>query len=109
MGQQTDLDFERSEAAKNQAIADVSDHADELWKVAARSMVYKVAVRMPTFTSDDVWRAGLPKPREPRALGAVFNQLAREGFIETTGEFRRTAQVLRHSAPVAVWRLKRER
>lgn len=104
---QTELDFTRAREAKTAAIDEVEDHADAAWKYAAYSIVLMVAARGYNFTSDDVWRTGLPKPREPRALGAVFRAavLARE--IEATGSYTKTAQVLRHHAPIAVWRKAR--
>lgn len=88
--------------AKEAAIAQVDVHADVDWKRRAERVVLALAGTGGTFTTDDVW-AYIEKPREPRALGAVMRMLAKAKRIQTTGTFKKTAQVLRHHAPIAVW------
>lgn len=79
--------------------------AGESWIADAKAAVLLAAESKPaSFTSDDVWATGLEKPKEPRALGHVMAILSRDGAIAKTGEYRKTEQVSRHAAPIAVWR-----
>ena len=92
------------EARKEGGMARAEVGAGFEWSAEARSTVLDVARGRPEFTADDVWATGLPKPREPRALGAVMNALARAGLIVATGRYIKTAQASRNRAPIAVWR-----
>ena len=98
------FDESAGEAGKTGGMADAADGAGEHWLLSARAIVLAVSRRQEEFTSDDVWKAGLENPREPRALGPVMNSLAREGAIIQTGRFVKTARKTRHCAPIAVWR-----
>lgn len=82
---------------------------DRGWLVEARKVILAVADKLEAFSADDVWAAGLAKPHEPRALGYVMRELSREGRIELTGDYHRTTQERRHSAPVVLWRICRPR
>jgi len=91
--------------ARDSAVDAVGAAANAAWKTYARQWIIYLANTRLTFTSDDVWASGVPKPREPRALGAVFREVARAGIIESVG-YRQTIQVLRHRAPIRIWRKK---
>ena len=73
------------------------------WLAEAERAVLAVAKSHECFTTDDVWKYGLRKPAEPRALGPVMRSLALRGLIESIG-YQKTIQVSRHRAPVAVWK-----
>lgn len=73
------------------------------WADRAAALVLKVASSKASFTSDDLWAAGLEKPKNPRALGPVLVRLAKFGKIRKTGAFVGTSQKSRHNAPVAIW------
>lgn len=97
--------YAASRSARDEAVEQVERNADEHWLALARSVVLAIAETHETFTTDTVWQAGgLPKPREPRALGAVFKSLSRRGFITKTGRYVVTSQVSAHARPVAEWR-----
>ncbi len=100
----TVIDEVASGCAADEAIEAVGAGADRAWLIEARAVVLEVAGSLDEFSTDDVWKMGLQKPREPRALGYVMRELARGGFIELTGNHHRTAQALRHRAPVMLWR-----
>lgn len=53
-------------------------------------------------TADDLWDAGLARPREPRALGPVFRRAVRNRLIEHSGRYAQSRH--RHLAPIPVWR-----
>jgi len=96
------LDLALAKEARDQALEDVARPVPE-WMDEAEDVVLHVARALHVFTSDDVWAAGLEKPREPRALGAVMMSLSNRGLIRKTGRYVRSAQVSRHNAPIAEW------
>jgi hypothetical protein len=100
----TALDTAEAKKQRDEAVENVELWADPNWVDGALTLGRQIAKDTPEFTSDELWRRGLPKPREPRALGPVMSTLAREGFIEPTDRLVNTEQVLRHAAPVRVWR-----
>ena len=94
-----------AEEARDEALARVEAGAGD-WVQRARDAVTMVALARFDFTTDDVWDAlGEDRPAEPRALGAVMKQLAAEGRIRATGEYRKSQRVDCHARPVAVWRV----
>jgi hypothetical protein len=97
------LDRKAAAEAKKEAIERVQAHAPAEWLSLAERVVLTLAHSTETFTTDDVWRI-IPKPPEPRALGAVLHRLAKRGVIARTGQYVSTAQESRHHAPIAVWR-----
>lgn len=90
--------------ARDIALAIVADHANETWLDFARYAVAQVALARPDFIVDAVWEAGLGKPPEARAIGAVMTWAKREGLIEPTNEFRPSNQAGCHRVPRRVWR-----
>lgn len=99
-------DLDQAKGARDHAIAEVAAGAAEsFWDVAIET-IYQVARVRATFVIDDVWaaRATWPPTNDRRAMGAAMLQAKREGLIIPTSDFRSTAQVFRHAAPVRVWR-----
>jgi len=95
-----------AEEAKERAISIAGDNAPGGWVERAREAVRSVAMSRFDFTTDHVWDVlGEDRPPEPRALGSVLKQLAREGRIRQTGEYRKSDRVENHRRPVAVWRV----
>ena len=94
-----------AEEARDEALARVEAGAGD-WVQRARDTVLMVSLARFDFTTDDVWDVlGEDRPAEPRALGAVMKQLALEGRIRATGEYRKSCRVDCHARPVAVWRV----
>lgn len=93
-----------AEAVTDAAIARVRSNADETWVREAERIISLVVRRQRLFTTDDLWEAGLPSPREPRALGAVMREAARLGICEATGEYRRSERAACHTRPIRVWK-----
>lgn len=89
--------------ARDRAIAQVERNADSEWLKQARIHVLMVADRKGVFTADDVWDSGLPRVREPRALGTVMVALCREDKIHPTGTYVNTRRASRHHAPIREW------
>ena len=96
------LSATESAAARDEALVRVEAGAPLVWFARACVIVRQVMAQKSEFTSDDLWAAGLDKPPEPRALGPVLRQFISAGLIRPTGRFIKTAQVLRHRAPIAV-------
>ena len=99
-----EFDVDRSEAARESAIAQVDAAAPDDWKAAAWKTVFSLATRMDKFTTDDVWRALCYVPPEPRAMGAIMKRAAKKGIIEATGDFIQSVRVACHRRPLRVWR-----
>ena len=101
--------FSQAQAAKAEAIERVEANAPQAWLAKASQVTLDIArVNPQGFTSDAIWwildACGYGNPPEPRALGAVFQALAREGLIEKTGEYRDSERSENHARPVCVWR-----
>ena len=97
------LDAPQARAARDEAMATVEAFSDPEWVKLVDDFIGLLAATGRPFTSDDVWRMGVVKPREPRALGPRFMAARTAGLIERTGVWRPTAQVLRHACPIAEW------
>lgn len=82
----------------------VKESAGPEWVDEAEKVIHKLSTELSTFTSDDIWAAGLSRPKNSKALGPVLTSVARAGVIEATGDFRQTTQASRNGAPVRVWR-----
>lgn len=102
------------EAAKEEAITRVEDHAETSWLAAAWQAVLHVHDSRPDYyrlTSDDVWRAleydGMPEPHEPRAMGAVMRRAVAEGLLVATPDFRPSDLARNHRRPVRVYTVAR--
>ena len=93
-----------AEQARDEAIARVDANADAGWKAEALRMILVVGRQKRTFIADDVWDAGLERPDEGRALGAILQRAHRLGYIEPTGEYRPSNQRQCHSNRRSVWR-----
>ena len=99
-------DLDQARDARDQAIAEVEAGAAETFLDVALATIDRVARARLLFVIDDVWaaRRTWPATHDKRAMGAAMIQAKRAGQIIPTSEFRSTAQVLRHAAPVRVWR-----
>lgn len=85
------------------AMTRVDDAADPLWKTAADWTVLYVCLTQRVFTGDDVWAAGLPKPREPRALGPVILRARKRGLCQKTGRIVASQVPKDHCNPHTEW------
>ncbi|WP_133638130.1 hypothetical protein [Pseudomonas syringae] len=74
------------------------------WAELAYGAVINVARTHQEFTPDDIWKTGLQKPIEARALGAVMTRAKREGIIEKTGRVQPTTQVESHGTDITIWK-----
>src|SRR3954469_13500565 len=99
----TQFNLELGEAARNEGMNRAEAGASEEWKSEAREIAVKIAKGQAELTSDDIWKAGLREPQEPRALGPVMSGLARDGMIRKSGRFIKTTRVSRHATDIAVW------
>lgn len=100
------FDYLAASEAKEKAIDRAASGASPEWVTSVSGIIR--AFDGEFFTTDDVWRVcqeqGVEEPREPRALGAVMRDLAREGVIVATRDYRPSVRVACHSRPVRVWR-----
>ena len=93
--------------ARDTAIAQVDQNANEIWKLRADAAIDAAAKRHHELTSDDVWiildKWGIPRPREARALGPRMIAAAKRGSIEATPYFRASIRVELHASPRRVY------
>ena len=80
------------------------ENADADWYDAALRCVERAAHDMDYFTTDDVWRQGLRKPREPRALGPVMTEAMKRGWIVPLSSHEKSKRPEAHASPKRVWR-----
>src|SRR5262245_47419004 len=101
------FDVEAGEAALNEAVERVEEHASDDWLAAAASAVRLIAEHRSLFTTDPVWaileRRGIPGPHEQRALGAVMRRMQRLGVCEPTNQTALSARPICHRRPLRVW------
>lgn len=94
-------------AARDAAIAQVEQAADERWKALAMSAVKTIASQQASLTTDDVWewlhREGVTAPPEPRALGAIMKKAAGTKLIRSTMYTEQSARERCHARPLRVW------
>ena len=102
----SEFDFDGAKQSRDDAMERVEAHAAEEWKNLEQDIIFSVCQKQGAFTSEDLWRAGLPKPREPRALGPMLTAAAKKGWCESSGNYVRGSSVTRHGAPIVVWRSK---
>lgn len=97
------IDRVLGDALKKEGMSAAERAADLAWRRRAQKAILKVARAKMRFTADDVWKTGLDRPREPRALGPEMNSAEISGIIVSTDDFKLTHQASRHRAPVRVW------
>ncbi len=74
------------------------------WVDHAVAAIRKVAERLDTLTSDDIWtEMGGHIPREPRAMGAAMKMANRLGYIRSTMMTAESRRRQNHRRPVRVW------
>lgn len=92
-------------AATNEAIERVERNADPMSKADLLAAVHRMCKAHQDFTTDDVWESfeGV-RPHEPRVLGAVMRTAQKNGWCESTTEYRLSKRREAHSNPKRVWR-----
>lgn len=96
LNSQTQLAIDRAGSAANQE-----------WFGRAQTIVQGLIKRGIYFTTDDVWEQLKDSgyyTSEPRALGAVIHQFAKDKQIVSTGSYRKSMRPECHRRPLAVWR-----
>lgn len=96
------LSFESAALARDAALVQVDEHADDQWKADAWNFLVDYLESHQTMFVDDLWEAGLPSTREDRALGPLFVKAARMGLMVKTAEYR--PSVRSHLTGKPVWR-----
>lgn len=101
-----------ADAARDEAIATVEEHARDDWLGAAGKAIAQLAL-FPSgsaneFNTDDVWELlaswDVAMPHEPRAMGAAITIAAKAGVIVPTGVYRKSRRKECHAGPKMIWR-----
>lgn len=84
------------------------DYSAETFKDTAAQTVLDVARMRHDFTTDDIIRwtetHRRPAPDNNSAWGHIIKQLAKQGHIVFTGNYRTSERANAHSKPLRVWR-----
>ena len=99
------FDARQARLNRDRAMLLASQGKDE-WNIAAKWVLYDVALRVQEFTTDALWRAGLEEcPNgSNRALGPVMLAASRAGIISSTDRTKPTDKAHSHAQPIRVWR-----
>lgn len=89
--------------AAEEAIERVGAAAPIEWKSEALEVVRLIASTNSEFTTDDIWPY-LSEPPEPRAMGWVMAQAARDGWIRKTDRTVQSHREECHARPIRVWK-----
>lgn len=95
-------------SAKEYAMRQVKEHADQDWKTEAARIVRYLAETREEFTTDAVWFLldGFTdvSTHEPRAMGPIMSNAARHHLIRATDRTTKSVRVVNHMRPIQVWR-----
>jgi hypothetical protein len=92
-----------SERLRDEAIARVEAASAE-WQESAARVVRSLAATRAHLTTDDLWACpDLPRPREPRAMGAAMVRAARDGVLRRTDRSAESVRPECHRRFVRVW------
>ena len=88
---------------RDQALERVEAAAPPDWNDRALEAVFQAALRWSYFASDDVWRLGLEKPREPRAMGPVMMRAVKLGYCQPQDSTRISSIPGQHARPLRIY------
>jgi hypothetical protein len=99
------LDRRIAAQATEEGIQRADEHAIAAWKQHADQIIRLLAESQPTFTSEDVWAAGLPPnpTGSNAALGGRFRAASTAGLIVATGTTAGTLAHGKHGSHTQVW------
>ena len=105
MNEQIGLDWNAASKAADVGIDRADGNAIEEWKSLADDYIFRLAEKSLEFTSEDVWRMGLPaNPTGANsALGARFRSAAAEGVICNSGRKKNTLANGKHGSATTIW------
>jgi hypothetical protein len=100
------FDVAMAETERDRALRRVERAADPDWTRHVERVVARIAQRLPTFSTDEVWAAldESYSTHEPRALGAIMVDMARRGIIAPTDRTVKSRRPECHRRDVRVWR-----
>ncbi len=104
------FDLPLGEKLRDEGIKRVSDHNVE-WVNLILFIIYGVANRFETFTSDEVRNAarlhGIPEPQSPNAWGAAFQAAHSQKLIaKVEGSMRSSKLPSSHARMLQVWKMR---
>lgn len=101
------FDEDKADELKAQALGRVEVPAKR-WIDVALPHVIDIAYEVDEFTTDRVeWqlaRAGVPSPKEKRAMGALMRKAALAGYICKTNRTHISVMPSNHRRPKAIWK-----
>lgn len=101
------MTYAEARSARAEGLRRVEAGTDPAWAIAAWNFLMDYIETHETVFCDDLWEAGLPIPRELRALGPIFTRAARLGLITKTNQFKKS--VRSHLGTKAIWQVNIQR
>lgn len=98
--------FDQAEQLKQHGMEAAYQYANVDWKKIAGDAVRECALKLPEFTSDDVWTIINAKgitTSENRAMGTVMQAASRSGMLKKTGNYISSTKKSQHKQPIALW------
>jgi len=90
------------EALRDEGIARAASGAGP-WIEQALAAARRILISRREMTTDDLWEAGIPRPAEPRAAGAVMREAANRNWCRATTRTVKSRRKECHCRPVRVW------
>lgn len=96
------------EHGKEEGMARAIRGANPEWAAEMDRFARTIAKRQAELTTEDVWlmhhKFGKYATPEPRALGPIMRELARDGIIRLTNKTIRSTLASQHRRPLQVWK-----
>jgi len=93
--------FTAAEQARDEALVAVEEHAPIGWTDEAYAFLEAYLRAHAEMHVDDLWAAGMPEPREMRALGPLFKKATNRGLMAKSG--RSKPSVRSHLSEKPIW------
>lgn len=87
-------------ATREEAIERVARNNEQWIEHVALPFIRSYLTQHHTLFVDDLWKSGLERPAEPKALGAAIRKAAARGWMAQNGDFRRSEG---NANPKPVW------
>lgn len=97
--------MKKASESKPQTFASSNNAAFLMWRAFAIAVIRELAQGTRAFSTDDIWVKldTVPRPKEPRALGAVLTAGRDQGIIAKSPFVVASKRPDCHSRPIAVW------
>ena len=97
------MNYDQALHQREEGMAKAEFSVGENWCNTAYEFIVNYCKQNSELFCDDLWAAGLSKPKSMRALGPVIKKAARAGIISPTGMWRKS--IYSNLSVKPVWRV----